>query len=95
MNESVSPDRASEESDDNAVVPYNRTLKAAYRAQLEGNRFYPKAGEIVEMDFALGSLGLAARKMLLLLLQKAGGDAWQDKTFTITKKELRGFGRYC
>ena len=90
MNESVSPDRASEESDDNAVVPYNRTLKAAYRAQLEGNRFYPKAGEIVEMDFALGSLGLAARKMLLLLLQKAGGDAWQDKTFTITKKELRG-----
>jgi Initiator Replication protein len=90
MNESVEPNPAPEASDDDAVVPYNRTLKAAYRAQLEGNRFYPKAGEIVEMDFALGSLGLAARKMLLLLLQKAGGDAWQDKTFTITKKELRG-----
>lgn len=90
MNESVDPDSAAADSDGNALEPYNRTLKAAYRAKLEGNRFYPKAGEIVEMDFAMGSLGLAARKMLLLLLQKAGGDAWQDKTFTITKKELRG-----
>jgi hypothetical protein len=75
---------------DNAELPIGRTLKAAYRANLEGNRFYPKAGEIVEMDFAMGSLGLSARKVLLLLLQKAGGDAWQDRTFTITKKELRG-----
>jgi hypothetical protein len=90
MNESVETNPDPEDNDNSGVVPYNRTLKAAYRAQLEGNRFYPKAGEIVEMDFAMGSLGLAARKMLLLLLQKAGGDAWQDKTFTITKKELRG-----
>jgi hypothetical protein len=90
MNESVETNPDAEDNDNSGVVPYNRTLKAAYRAQLEGNRFYPKAGEIVEMDFAMGSLGLAARKMLLLLLQKAGGDAWQDKTFTITKKELRG-----
>lgn len=71
-------------------LPVGRTLKAAYRAQREGGRVFPKAGEIVEMDFAVGSLGLAARKMLLLLLQKAGGDAWQDRTFSITKKELRG-----
>lgn len=71
-------------------LPVGRTLKAAYRSGLEGNRFYPKAGEIVEMDFALGTLGLSARKMLLLLLQKAGGDAWMERTFSITKKELRG-----
>lgn len=76
--------------DASVELPIGRTLKAAYRAQREGGRVFPKAGEIVEMDFAVGSLGLAARKMLLLLLQKAGGDAWQDRTFTITKKELRG-----
>lgn len=76
--------------DDSADLPIGRTLRAAYRAKQEGGRVYPKPGEIVEMDFAVGSLGLAARKTLLLLLQKAGGDAWQDKTFTITKKELRG-----
>jgi hypothetical protein len=72
------------------VLPIGRSLRAAYRAKREGNRFYPKAGEIVEMEFAVGTLGLSARKMLLVLMQKAGGDAWQDRTFTITKKELRG-----
>lgn len=70
--------------------PFGLTLKAAYRAAREGNRVYPKAGEIAEMDFARGSLGLSARKVLLLLLQKAGGDAWQERTFQISKKELRG-----
>ncbi len=90
MKDSIKLD--SDESDEalEKAASVGLTMKAAYRASLEGNRFYPKAGEIVEMDFAVGSLGLAARKMLLLLLQKAGGDAWQDRTFTITKKELRG-----
>ena len=57
------------------VLPIGRSLRAAYRAKREGNRFYPKAGEIVEMEFAVGTLGLSARKMLLVLMQKAGGDA--------------------
>lgn len=67
-----------------------RTLKAAYRATQEGNRFYPKAGEIIEMKFVTGSMTLASRKVMLLLLQKAGGDAGEDKIHSITKKELRG-----
>lgn len=71
-------------------LPVGRTLKAVFRAGVEGRKFYPKAGEIVEMDFERGSMGLAARKMLLLLLQNCGADAGQDRTFTITKKELRG-----
>jgi hypothetical protein len=35
-------------------------------------------------------LSLAAHKVLLLMLLKAGGDAWQDREFTISKAELRG-----
>ena len=88
MEDGVSADVAVPE--DARDLPFGRTLKAAYRTQREGGRFFPKAGEIIEMDFAVGSLGLSARKMLLLLMQKAGGDAWQDRSFTITKKELRG-----
>ncbi len=78
---------ASETADE---LPIGRTLKAAYRANQEGNRFYPKAGEIIEMQFVTGSMGLSARKVMLLLLQKAGGDAWVEKVHRITKKELRG-----
>ncbi len=36
------------------------------------------------------SLSGVARKVLVLLLAKAAGDAWQDAEFCITKGELRG-----
>ena len=77
-------------AEENKELVVGRTMKAAYRATLEGNRFYPKAGEIIEMQFVTGSMTLASRKVMLLLLQKAGGDAGENKVHRITKKELRG-----
>ena len=50
-----------------------------------------KAGELVEATYPDGaSLSAAARKVLVLLLAKAAGDAWQDQEHQITKGELRG-----
>lgn len=50
-----------------------------------------KAGELVEATYPEGaSLSAAARKVLVLLLAKAAGDAWQDQEHQITKGELRG-----
>jgi hypothetical protein len=70
------------------------TLKAAWRAQNEHSRFIIKPGEMIEARFAHGaSLSVSARKMLALLIAKAGGDALKDGYHTITKKELRGSHR--
>ena len=50
-----------------------------------------KAGELVEATFPEGAtLSTVARKVLVLLLAKAAGDAWQDQEHQITKGELRG-----
>jgi plasmid replication initiation protein len=50
-----------------------------------------KAGELVEATYPEGaSLSAAARKVLVILLAKAAGDAWQDEEHQITKGELRG-----
>ncbi len=50
-----------------------------------------KAGELVDATYPDGaSLSGAARKVLVLLLAKVAGDAWQDVEFCITKGELRG-----
>ena len=50
-----------------------------------------KAGELVEATYPDGaSLSAVARKVLVLLLAKAAGDAWQDQEHQITKGELRG-----
>ncbi len=50
-----------------------------------------KAGELVEATYPEGAtLSAAARKVLVLLLAKAAGDAWQDQEHQITKGELRG-----
>ncbi|MDO9714170.1 replication initiation protein [Paracraurococcus lichenis] len=50
-----------------------------------------KAGELVDATYPDGaSLSGAARKVLVLLLAKAAGDAWKDREFCITKGELRG-----
>ena len=50
-----------------------------------------KAGELVEATFPEGAtLSAVARKVLVLLLAKAAGDAWQDQEHQITKGELRG-----
>ncbi len=50
-----------------------------------------KAGELVEATFPEGAtLSASARKVLVLLLAKAAGDAWEDKEHQITKGELRG-----
>lgn len=76
---------------DEAPTPIGRTLKAAHRAEREGRRVVIKPGELIEAKFARGiSPTLSARKVLALLIAKAGGDAWRQGTHTITKKELRG-----
>ncbi len=68
-------------------------MKAAFvrpqeRGQGEG---VVKAGELVDATYPDGaSLSGVARKVLVLLLAKAAGDAWQDAEFCITKGELRG-----
>lgn len=50
-----------------------------------------KAGELVEATYPEGAtLSATARKVLVLLLAKAAGDAWQDQEHQITKGELRG-----
>ena len=50
-----------------------------------------KAGELVEATYPDGAgLSAAARKVLVLLLAKAAGDAWQDQEHQITKGDLRG-----
>ena len=50
-----------------------------------------KAGELVKATFPEGAtLSAVARKVLVLLLAKAAGDAWQDQEHQITKGELRG-----
>lgn len=72
-------------------VETGRTLRAAHRAEREGARVIIKAGELIEASYARGaSPSLAARKVLALLIAKAGGEAWKVGTHTITKKELRG-----
>ncbi|MDT0577170.1 replication initiation protein [Croceicoccus sp. F390] len=74
-----------------AEIPTGRTLKAAHRADREGRRVVIKPGELIEAKFARGaSPSLSARKVLALLIAKAGGDAWRSGSHTITKKELRG-----
>jgi len=70
-----------------------RTMRMAHmRPQLHGKGDgVIKAGELVEATYPEGaSLSAAARKVLVLLLAKAAGDAWQDQEHQITKGELRG-----
>lgn len=69
-----------------------RTARAAHRASREGNRTIIKPGELIEARYAKGSSpSLPARKVLALLIAKAGGDAGDaGRTHKITKKELRG-----
>lgn len=69
-----------------------RTLKAAFLTGQEiPDRRIIKAGELVEAKFARGSApSAAARKVLALLIQSAGGDAWKDGPHSILKKTLRG-----
>lgn len=72
-------------------APFGRTMLAAHRANVEGRKVVIKPGEFIEAKFARGaSPSLSARKVLALLIAKAGGDAWQPGSHTITKKELRG-----
>lgn len=67
-----------------------RTLRVADVIRRRDLEFVSKPGELVESEFEAGSLSAAARKAFALMLRKAGPDAGSDKTFTITKKELRG-----
>lgn len=69
-----------------------RTVRAAFRASREGNRVIIKPGELIEARYAKGlSPSLPARKVLALLIAKAGGDAGAaGRTHKVTKKELRG-----
>jgi hypothetical protein len=73
-------------------LPVGLTMRAAHRRQGEHGegRGVVEAGELVEAVVTNGTgLTLAAHKALLLMLHKAGGDAWQDREFSITKAELR------
>ena len=75
------------------AFPIGRSMKAAHvRPQEHGQgEGVIKAGELVEATYPDGaSLSAAARKVLVLLLAKAAGDAWQDQEHQITKGELRG-----
>ena len=68
----------------------SRTLRVADVIRRRDLDFVSKPGELVESEFETGSLGAAARKAFALMLRKAGPEAYEDKTFVITKKELRG-----
>ncbi len=73
--------------------PIGRTMRAAHVRPQEhgGGAGVVKAGELVEATYPEGAtLSAAARKVLVLLLAKAAGDAWQDQEHQITKGELRG-----
>jgi hypothetical protein len=73
--------------------PFGRTMRAAHVRQHEHGQGHGavKAGELVEAAFADGvSPSAAARKVFVLLLAKAAGEAWQADWFSITKAELRG-----
>ena len=75
------------------VPPVGRTMRAAHIRPQEhgGGDGVVKAGELVEATYPEGAtLSAAARKVLVLLLAKAAGDAWQDHEHQITKDELRG-----
>lgn len=68
-------------------------MKAAYRRPQEVGQGHGvvEARELAEAIVkGPGGISLAAHKALLLLLRKAGGDAWQDREFSISKAELRG-----
>ena len=68
----------------------SRTLRVADVIRRRDLDFVSKPGELVESEFETGSLSAAGRKAFALMLRKAGPEAGDDKTFTITKKELRG-----
>jgi len=68
----------------------SRTLRVAEVIRRRDLDYVSKPGELVESEFETGSLSAAARKAFALMLRKAGPDAGESKTFTITKKELRG-----
>lgn len=80
------------DSDSPEEPELGRTVRAAYRAAREGNRVIIKPGELIEARYAKGlSPSLPARKVLALLIAKAGGDAGAaGRTHKVTKKELRG-----
>jgi hypothetical protein len=70
-----------------------RTMRAAHVRPQEhgGGEGMIKAGELVEATYPEGAtLSAVARKVLVLLLAKAAGDAWQDQEHQISKGELRG-----
>src|SRR3546814_357487 len=68
----------------------SRTLRVAEVIRRRELDFVSKPGELVESEFETGSLSAAARKAFAIMLRKAGPEAGDDKTFVITKRELRG-----
>lgn len=68
----------------------SRTLRVADVIRRRDLDFVSKPGELVESEFEAGSLSAAGRKAFALMLRKAGPEAGDNKTFSITKKELRG-----
>src|SRR4051812_40113216 len=68
--------------------PAGRTMRAAHARQHEHGQGEGavKAKELVEAAFTDGiSPSAAARKVFVLLLAKAAGNAWQEDWFSITK----------
>lgn len=63
---------------------------AAGSARNHGTEEIVKAGELIDITFDKGaSLTLFARRSLNLMLAVAAGDGWKDRTFSVTKRELR------
>jgi hypothetical protein len=78
-------------SNDDSEPAIGRTLRAAYKVGREGSTVIIKPGELIDARYGAGvSPSLAARKVLALLIAKAGANAWKEGPFSITKKELRG-----
>lgn len=90
MKASTPPNRTSATAGPNV----GRTMKAARMRKKEaGTLTIIKAGELVEASFDGGaSLSSAARKVLLRMLLIAAGDAWEDKTFSLAKRDFRTGG---
>jgi hypothetical protein len=70
-------------------------VAAAKRHEVGPNgRRTAKAGELVEAHYIDGeNFGAVARRVFVLLLIKAAGDAWKDQWFSIQKSDLRGAHR--
>ena len=71
-------------------IELSRTLRVAEAIRNRDLNYAIKPGELVDSEFEAGSLSAVARKVFTLMLRQAGSEAGDEKTFVISKRELRG-----